>query len=438
MQQSQRPRWNHALTYAAREADRLGLPVVAVFGITRRFPEARRRHYLFMLDGLRETAEALAERGIPLVVRGAPPPDAALGLADDAALVVTDVGYLRVQRSWRARVASRAPARVVAVESDAVVPIRTASSKEEYAARTIRPRIHEHLDRFLQPLEETTPSRDALDMAFDGLPLDDPPALAEELGLPTRVGGRSRFRGGPTEARERLKAFIHHGLRGYDDGRSDPGVEQVSHLSPYLHFGQISPVEIALGVESARGTKREDKEAFLEELIVRRELSMNFCWYNDDYDSFDCLPDWAAGTLAAHAGDERDTVYSERDFERGETHDTYWNAAQREMLATGKMHPYMRMYWGKKIIEWTRSPERAFEIAVMLNNRYELDGRDPNSFAGVAWCFGKHDRPWKERAVFGQIRWMSAAGLERKFDMPAYLKRVDELEDEERERAAER
>ncbi len=435
MQQSQRARVNHALEYAVRRAEELKLPVVAVFGITRRFPEAQRRHYAFMLEGLSETRRDLEERGVPLVVRDVPPPDAALQLEGDAALVVTDVGYLRVQRSWRSKVASRSKARVVAVESDVVVPVETASDKEEYAARTIRPKIREHLERFLAPLEETSLSRDAMDMDLGSVRVDDVEALMDELDLPGRSRRVSRFRGGPSEAEKRLDAFIHHGLRGYGENRSDPGEEHISHLSPYLHFGQISPLEIALRIESARGTSREDKEAFLEELIVRRELSMNFCLYNDSYDSFDCLPDWARGTLQAHADDDREVVYGENDFERARTHDEYWNAAQREMVATGKMHAYMRMYWGKKIIEWTRTPEEAFDVALRLNNRYELDGRDPNSFAGVAWCFGKHDQPFKERDVFGQVRWMSASGLERKFDMAAYLERVNELEAEAEERA---
>jgi deoxyribodipyrimidine photo-lyase len=433
MQQSQRAGANHALEHAVREADRLGLPVVAVFGVTRRFPDAQRRHYAFMFEGLRETAADLEARGIPLVVRAAPPPDAALELEPRAALVVTDVGYLSTQRAWRRKVAARAGTRVVAVESDVLVPVMTVSDKEEYAARTIRPRIHRHLERFLVPLEETGPSRDALGMSFDSVPLDDINGLMDRLGLPGRARRVGRFRGGPSRARGLLARFLKNGLRGYGDRRSDPGSEHLSHLSPYLHFGQISPLEVALAVSGARGRSRADRDAFLEELIVRRELSMNFCFYNEDYDSYDSLPDWAAGTLEAHADDEREAVYSERRLERAATHDDYWNAAQREMVATGKMHAYMRMYWGKKIIEWSRSPREAYDTALRLNNRYELDGRDPNSFAGVAWCFGKHDRPWKERAVFGQVRWMSERGLERKFDMAAYIERVDAMENEANE-----
>jgi len=431
MQQSQRSRVNHALEFAAREAERLRLPLVVVLGITRRFPEAQLRHYAFMLEGLVETARALEKRGIPLVVRDVPPPDAALELEPRAALVVTDVGYLRVQRAWRRKVASRARCRVVAVESDVIVPVETASDKEEYAARTIRPKIAKHVDRFLVPVEEAGPSRSGLDLRLRSLSIGNTGRLLQNLELPSRAGPVGRFRGGPEQARARLEDFLRRGLRGYDGSRNDPGTERLSHLSPYLHFGQISPLDIALNVESARGIRRADKDAFLEELIVRRELSMNLCYYNESYDSFDCLPDWARGTLEAHADDEREMTYTERQFERARTHDPYWNAAQREMVATGKMHSYMRMYWGKKIIEWSRTPEDAYRTALTLNNRYQLDGRDPNSFAGVAWCFGKHDRPWKEREVFGQVRWMSAAGLERKFDMPAYLERVEKLEQAE-------
>jgi deoxyribodipyrimidine photo-lyase len=198
-------------------------------------------------------------------------------------------------------------------------------------------------------------------------------------------------------------------------------------MSPYLHFGQISPLYIALQIRKARGINKANKEAYLEELIVRRELSMNYCYYNPEYDSYSGLPDWAKKTLKAHRGDKREYVYSIEDLEDAQTHDPYWNAAQREMVLTGKMHNYMRMYWGKKLIEWSATPEQAFKCALYLNNRYELDGRDPNSFTGVAWCFGKHDRPWSERPIFGSVRYMNAAGLERKFDMEAYIRKIENL-----------
>jgi deoxyribodipyrimidine photo-lyase len=427
MQQSQRASGNHALEFAIREANRLKLPVVVGFGITQRFPEAQERHYAFMLEGLRQTESALIKRGIRLVVRLSPPPLAALDLAGRAAVLVTDRGYLRVQRRWRERIAKEAPCRFVQVESDVVVPVEAASHKEEYAARTIRPKIGRHLARFLRPLEETRPKRDSLEAKLAGIDISDVGRLLGRLRVGRQALRVPHYRGGTAEARRLLAAFVKGALRRYEDDHSDPGKDALSHLSPYLHFGHISPIEIALAVRGARGPRRSSKDAFLEELIIRRELSMNFVTYNPSYDTYDGLPDWARATLAKHRPDPREHTYGRRALERARTHDPYWNAAQRELLVTGKMHGYMRMYWGKKILEWSRTPEEAFRTALALNNRYELDGRDPNSFAGIAWCFGKHDRPWKERKIFGTVRWMSDAGLARKFDMDAYAMRVEEL-----------
>jgi deoxyribodipyrimidine photo-lyase len=427
MHRSQRAFGNHALEFAVREANRLKVPIVVGFGITQRLPQGQERHYAFMLEGLRETEAALRERGIKLAVRLSPPPLAALDLAAGAAVLVMDRGYLRLQRRWRERVAREAACRVVQVESDVVVPVDTASEREEYAARTLRPKIDRHLTRFLKPIEETRPVRDSLDSKLVGVDVSDVDRLLKRLRIGRQALRVTRFRGGTSEARRLLADFVGGALRRYGEDHSDPGQEAVSHLSPYLHFGQISPIEVALAVRRARGVKRAEKQAFLEELIVRRELSVNFCERNASYDSLDGLPDWARGTLAKHGRDRREYVYGRRAFESARTHDDYWNAAQRELVTTGKMHGYMRMYWGKKILEWSKSPEEAFRIAIALNNRYELDGRDPNSFAGVAWCFGKHDRPWKERKVFGTVRWMSRQGLTRKFDMDAYVARVEKL-----------
>jgi len=424
MQQSQRAACNHALEHAVREADRLRLPVLAAFALTARFPEAQERHYAFMLEGLRETRNALLRRGIDLAVTAGAPPRAVPALARDAALLVTDVGYLRVQREWRAAVAARVRCPAVAVESDAVVPVGLASEHEEYAARTIRPKIHAHLDRFLVPLQESRPVRDSAGMApRGGVDVADTEGVLARLRVARRARRVTSMRGGASAARARLRAFVAKGLPRYAEAHGDPGADALSHLSPYLHFGQISPLEVALAARRA-AAPAESREAFLEELIVRRELGMNFCAFNAAYDAYGGLPEWARRTLAKHARDRRPHRYSAADLERARTHDPLWNAAQHEMVATGFMHSYMRMYWGKKIIQWTEDPVDAFHLALRLNNAYQMDGRDPNSFAGVAWCFGKHDRPWGERPVFGMVRWMSAEGLERKFDMEAYVRRV--------------
>lgn len=427
MQRAQRSASNHALELAIREANQRQLPLLAVFGITQRFPDANARSYAFMLEGLRETKEALTKRGIRLEIRLEPPVEAVRDLADRAAMVVVDRGYLRIERKWRERVARRLACPLVQVETDVVVPVETASPKEEYAAYTIRPKIHDHLDSFLTPLEETELERGTLDRPDQGLELEDIEDLLERMRINRSAGRVAAFRGGASEADRLLGTFIDEKLDDYAEGRNEPSQDYLSQMSPYLHFGQISPLEVALRVRDAQDTDRDNKDAYLEELIVRRELSMNYCQYNPDYDSLDGLPDWARETLREHAGDQRTHVYDVEAFESAATHDPYWNAAQREMVLTGKMHGYMRMYWGKKILEWTPRPEAAMRIALELNNRYELDGRDPNGYTGVAWCLGKHDRAWAEREVYGKVRYMSAGGLERKLDIDAYVRKVDQL-----------
>jgi deoxyribodipyrimidine photo-lyase len=431
MQHAQRADQNHALVYAIREANHRRLPLLAVFGITQRFPDANARSYAFMLEGLQETQQALRDRGIQLTVRLQPPVEAVRDLARDAALVVVDRGYLRIERRWRERVAERLPCQLVQVESDVVVPVEVVSQKEEYAAYTIRPRIHKHLDGFLVPLEETPLERDSLSFDVGDVDLGDIGSALARMRISRSADAVGTFRGGASHAEALLDAFIASKLHNYAEGRNEPSDDYVSHMSPYLHFGQISPLYVAQQVQGAEGVGQENKDAYLEELVVRRELSMNFCHYNPDYDSLACLPDWAKKTLEEHAGDPREHIYSLEVFESARTHDPYWNAAQQEMVLTGKMHGYMRMYWGKKILEWTPSPNLGYRIALQLNNRYEIDGRDPNGYTGVAWCFGKHDRAWAERAVYGKVRYMSAGGLERKLDIDRYVSQVRRLTEAE-------
>ena len=428
MQSSQRVECNHALEYAVGAADEHNLPVVVAFGLTERFPEANLRHYTFMLEGLEEVRKGLRRRGIRFVLLRRSPELAAVELAREASLVVADRGYLRMQRQWRRHVAKNAPCAVIQIESDAVVPVETASPKEEYTAGTLRPKLQRILRDYLVPLAERPLRKESLSLPLDVEGENDFQALPGRMAIDRTVAPVKTARGGTAQAKALLGEFIANGLRHYNDLRNDPGLDCSSHLSPYLHFGQISPLAIALRISGERAVPAAARDAYLEELIVRRELSMNFVYYNERYDEFESLPDWAKKTLAGHAKDRREYLYRPEQWERAETHDPYWNAAQKEMVLSGRMHNYMRMYWGKKILEWSRSPAEAFRTALWLNNRYELDGRDPNGFAGVAWCFGKHDRAWPERKVFGKIRYMNDAGLKRKFDMDAYLKKVDVLE----------
>jgi deoxyribodipyrimidine photo-lyase len=220
-----------------------------------------------------------------------------------------------------------------------------------------------------------------------------------------------------------MQDFLHNGLARFADKRNDPNADALSHLSPYFHFGQIAPQRAALEVWNSEEAPSSARSAYLEELIIRRELADNYCYYNPAYDAFQGLPNWARATLDKHRDDPRPVIYSYQELEDAATHDDLWNAAQTQMVRTGKMHGYMRMYWAKKILEWSESPEQAIDFAIQLNDLYELDGRDPNGYTGVLWSVGGlHDRGFKERPVFGTVRYMSHAGCRRKFDVGAYVR----------------
>ena len=424
MQAAQRARANHALEYAVRAANELRKPLVVFFALTEDYPEANERHYAFMLEGLKETQETLHSRGIPMVVRRGRPDAEIASFGRDAAMVVVDDGYVRVEKSWRRAAAAALDCPLVEVATNVIVPVEAASPKEEYTAATLRPKIYRLLDGFLTPLRETPLRVKSVEPAIDSWDVGDTAAALVRLGLDRTIGRVPFIRGGASEAEKKLRAFVKNKLAAYAEARNDPSLDTLSGLSPYLHFGQISPLVVALAVKKG---PRYGQAAFLEELIVRRELSFNFVRYNRAYDGFAGLPAWCRQALLEHAGDARPYLYSRAELEKAATHDPYWNAAQKEMVLTGKMHGYMRMYWGKKILEWSSSPREAFRTALALNNAFELDGRDANAFAGVAWCFGKHDRPWARRPVFGTVRTMTAAGLRRKLDADAYVRKVEAL-----------
>jgi deoxyribodipyrimidine photo-lyase len=424
MQASQRTEYNHALEYAIVKANELRQPVIVFLGITDHFPEANERHYTFMLEGLREVKQSLEKRGIQMVILHDSPERGVIQMAKKASLVVVDRGYLRIQRDWREGVAKRIDCQLIQIESDVIVPVEEASPKEEYAAATLRPKIHKKLNHFLVPLKQTDPVIDSLSLDFDFFDIEETEKAVSKLRIDRSVQKADFFHGGMKNALKHLEIFLEGKLDRYPELRNDPTLDYLSHMSPYLHFGQISPLFIALEVKKTKGP---GIEAFLEELIVRRELSMNFVFYNEKYDSFESIPEWAKKTLKTHQKDKKPYVYTLEELEKAATHDPYWNATQKEMVIQGKMHGYMRMYWGKKIFEWSQTPEEAFRNTLYLNNKYELDGRDPNGFTGVAWCFGKHDRPWGERPIFGNVRYMNDKGLKRKFDADEYVKMMNKL-----------
>jgi deoxyribodipyrimidine photo-lyase len=429
MQQSQRAEYNYALEYAIQQANALGQGLLVGFGLMDDYPEANVRHYTFMLEGLQETQAVLAKQGIKMVVQKGSPAEIALVLGREASLIVCDRGYLRHQKAWRTQVSRSAVCPVVQVETDVVVPLELVSNKAEYAARTIRPRIHGHLDDYLVPFKSSRAIKKSLDISIDSLDLTNIDALLHRLSLDRRVAPVSRFfKGGSAQAIARFEDFIQHHFHGYVKNRNQPQTDDISHMSPYLHFGQISPLYLALRVKAAGEGLGEAQETYLEELIVRRELAMNFVHFNPKHDSFACLPQWARTSLKQHQKDPRESIYTRKQLENASTHDPYWNASMKEMKISGFMHNYMRMYWGKKILEWSRTPAHAFQTTLAINNTYFLDGRDPNSYAGVAWIFGMHDRAWFERPIFGKVRYMVASGLERKCDIHGYVDKVESLE----------
>lgn len=426
MQASQRTRYNHALAEAVARAGKLDKPVVVAFGFMDNYPEANARHYAFMLQGLTDVAVNLKDKGIRFVMRHGAPADVALEMGGEACLIVCDRGYTRHQKQWRDQVAKNAGVQVLQVETDIVVPVETASDKQESAARTIRRKINDRREDFIGEIRIPSPSKSSLTLGgLEGLDAADWVAVLTKLKLDRSVKPVTDFTGGEEAGQRRLNAFLEDNLAAYDDRRSIPNDGAASHLSPYLHFGQLSPVEIALKCKDAAEPHSEGLKSFLEEMIVRRELSINFVHYNPDYDTYaGAVPDWAQTTLNAHRADERAHVYTREEMESADTHDEIWNAAMTEMVERGYLNNHIRMYWVKRIMDWTRAPEYAHETALYLNNKYFLDGRDPNSFSNIAWAFGRHDRPFQERAVIGKIRPFTDAALKRRFDVKAYVRRV--------------
>jgi deoxyribodipyrimidine photo-lyase len=339
--------------------------------------------------------------------------------------MVTDFDPLRIKRKWKECVSANIETPFFEVDAHNIIPCWIASQKQEYGAYTIRPKIHRALDEYLEEFPELKIHPISWTKKA---PKTDWEQIMSILTVDRSVPEVVWIQPGEREGQKALDTFIHGSLSRYNELRNDPNEDGQSHLSPYLHFGHLSAQRVALEVMRAH-IPDNLKDAFLEELIVRRELSDNFCFYNPEYDRFDGFPEWARKTLGKHRKDPRPYIYSRDQFEFGQTHDDLWNAAQMEMVKRGKMHGYMRMYWAKKILEWSPSPETALETAIYLNDRYELDGRDPNGYTGIAWSIGGvHDRAWNERNVFGKVRYMSYNGCRSKFDIKKYIERINSLE----------
>lgn len=426
VQRAQRATGNLAANLAIEIANELRLPVVAAFCLVPAFPRATLRVYHFMAEGLAELPDAFSQRGVGWTLRTGEPGTVIPALARElnAALVVTDQNALRIGREWRDAVADELDIPLVAVDTDVVVPT-SLFPKEEWAPRTIRPKIHRQLEQYLLPIAEPTanhPSRHR-----DG---PDPLDVINQFDLDGSVGAAPDIHGGPSIARQRLQSFVSERLPGYATDRNRADIDGTSRLSPYLHYGQIGPLEVALAVQAAGddGTPAEDVASFLDELIVHRELSINFALRNPDYDRFAGVPDWGHKTLAEHADDPRPALYDLETLAASETDEPIWNAAQRQMVAEGWMPNRLRMYWAKQIVRWSETPEEAFVTTVALNDRYFLCGRDPIGYAQISWAVGgRHDRPFPpNKPIFGIVRPMATSGLKKHFDVAAYLQQIED------------
>ncbi len=430
MQGTHRLEENWALRFATREADRLRLPLLIHQGLDPTYEHANDRIHSFILHNARELSRRAARRGLryQFVLRRRPVDDRRTvdGLAKRAALVVTDACPTAGIAERTARFAERIDCRVMTVESHAIVPAAL-FMKEEWAARTLRPKIFAHLEHALEQVSDAGPKTampESLWRSLEVERLDLEGDLAAEIArcdidhtVPPAplVSGRNA-------ALARLSAFCAGSLPAYDTRRSDPAdPDGSSRLSPYLHFGQLSAAEVARAAIAAVGRPAADK--FLDELVTWRELSLNFCLRNPHFRDLRALPDWVHRTMDKHAGDQREAVYSLEQLERAETHQPLWNAAQRELVATGVIHNVMRMYWGKSVLTWSATYGDALRHLIHLNDKWALDGRDPSSYGGIQWCFGKFDRPWGERPVWGTIRSMSLERAYKKFDARAYERR---------------
>ena len=422
MSRDQRAHDNWALLFAQNLAKENKYELAVVFNLVPDFLEATIRQYGFMLKGLQQLEKELEKYNIPFFLLQGKPEEAISNFIkeNNVSVIVSDFDPLRIKRIWKRELAKKINIPFYEVDAHNIVPCKYVSQKVEFGAYTLRPKIHKALPEFLDQFPKLSKMKKPEMLTSEKIDWDE---VEKNLEIDFSIKEVDWIILGEKEAKKALRKFIQHILDNYDEQRNDPTKDAQSNLSPYLHFGQLSAQRVTLEVQKLKNHS-PSTEAFLEEIIVRRELSDNFCYYNTKYDSFDGFPEWAKRTLNEHEKDKREFVYSLKQFENAETHEDLWNAAQKQLAKTGKLHGYMRMYWAKKILEWSKSPEDALKIAIYLNDKYELDGRDPNGYVGCAWSIGGvHDRAWTERKVFGKIRYMNYNGCKRKFDVESYIKK---------------
>jgi len=418
MQREQRVHDNWALIYAQEKAIEMNSSLYVIFNIVPTFLDATLRQYDFMIQGLSEVDHELKRHNINFILTlGDPQNEIPKYLNSiNASLLVSDFNPLKIVRYWKKFVAEKIKIPFHEIDAHNIVPFHQVSNRQEFAAYTIRPKIQKLLNEYL--VEFPTLKKMKSDLISENINWGK---VYKSLKINQNIKPVEEIQPGENQAINVLANFIKNKFDKYSNDRNNPTLNAQSDLSPYFHFGQIAPQRAALAVLPLTEFP-ESQKAFLDEMIIRRELADNFCYYNTNYDSFEGFHSWAMDSLEKHRSDKRDYIYSLEIFENAKTHDDLWNAAQKEMVNKGKMHGYMRMYWAKKILEWSQSPEEAMNIAIYLNDKYELDGRDPNGYAGIAWSIGGvHDRPWFERKVYGKIRYMNFNGCAKKFDVKKYI-----------------
>jgi len=431
MQRAERGVDNHAVDIAVHVANELGLPLVVYFAGISNFPHANLRHYAFLNQGLPDIEEDLAGRNITFVMRRAPHESHEQLLADvGARFLIGDENPMREPERWRKELASKIRIPFWTVDTDVIVPSKLIE-KAQYGAYTIRPRLYRMLPEFLQPYENVHAEvawKRPRDFHADSVHED---MTRGWENFDRSVKPVAAWHGGTHAGLKRLKLFTGTMLAEYETQRNHPETDGTSCMSPYLHYGHVGPLTIALAVDAAvkaDPTLQAARDSYFNELIAWRELSVNFVRYSTNYDTAECAEDWARKTIAEHAKDVRDRLYTLKELETAATYDELWNAAQVQMVRHGWMHNYLRMYWAKKILEWTPDAATAMKYCVYLNDKYFIDGRDPGGYAGIAWAIvGKFDRAWGNRPVFGKIRYMSGASTGKKFDSKKYIREMQAL-----------
>lgn len=413
---------NWSVFTAQKLAQQYNQPFGIIYNLVSDYLGGGARQLKFKIEALSETAKFCQEKNIPFYIITEPIEETLPQFIQkyNIGLLITDFNPLRENTKWKNKISRTINIPFIQVDSHNIIPCWHASPKQEFAAYTFRPKVNRLLPEFL----DTFPNLKKQKLNWQNFPKINWQKI-KELKANSDITPLEWIKGGEHQANLMLKSFISTRIENYADKRNDPNEDHLSNLSPYLHYGNISPQQIVLEVKKAHTKgliKKQDLESFIEELVVRRELSDNYCFYNKNYDKFTGFPQWAQESLDKHRKDKREYIYTRKQFEQAKTHDDLWNAAQMQMVNYGKMHGYMRMYWAKKILEWTESPEQALKIAIYLNDKYEMDGRDPNGYVGCAWSIGGlHDRAWFERDIYGKVRYMNDNGAKKKFDVEKYI-----------------